>query len=713
MPSYKTAALIGNPNCGKTTLFNALTGSHQYVGNWPGVTVEKKSGFFEQEGVRVEVVDLPGVYSLSVVSSASADEKITRDYLLFNKPDCVINILDASNLERNLYMTVQLFEMHLPVILVLNMMDAAAAAKIKIDVLALAHIFKAPVIPMVASKVKGVEQLKRQIVQFDPQINENFVIPYAPNIESSVGELLPYVTPVAEKKGWSSRWLATHLLDGDVDPRLFGSPENKERIEKIRDSFSEKYNEDADTMIADGRYGYITEISHRLISRSDRLSKNITEMIDRVALGKYTGMPLFFLMMYLMFLWTISLGNLLIDPIAELGDKYLVGEFSAVLAGLNVPQWLNVFLSEGVGRGVSTVATFVPPIAFLFLFLSALEDSGYMARGAFIMDRLMRGFNLPGTAFVPMIVAFGCTVPAVMGTRILSSRRDRLITLMMTPFMSCGARLPVYALFATAFFETQGANIVFALYLIGILIAVATGVLFKKTLFKGKPVPLILEMPPYHLPTIKNMAIRTWDRLKGFIVRAGALIVPLVIVLNILNAVDMRGNFIPQTPEKSVLSAVGKTITPVFEPMGISEQNWPATVGLFTGVMAKEAIIGTLDALYADVAKGETSTERLVVLFDGKVGAFAYLLFVLLYMPCLSALGTIAKEFSMRWAVFIAFWTTGQAYLLSTLFYQCAVVQRHVSYSASWIVGIILTESALFAVLCFIGKRGRYDTFSD
>ena len=711
MPSHKTVALIGNPNCGKTTIFNALTGSHQYVGNWPGVTVEKKSGFFEQDGKTVEVVDLPGVYSLSVVSSASEDEKITRDYLLFQRPDCVVNILDASNLERNLYMTVQLFEMHLPVILVLNMMDTAAAAKIKIDVLALAHVFNVPVIPMVASKVKGIQELKRQIVHFSSRVNEHFVVPYSSHIESTLGEMLPFVTQTADQYGWSNRWLAIHLLDGDVDPRLFGSPENKAEIEKIRDAFPMKYAEDADTMIADGRYGFITEISRKLITRSDRFSKTVTEMIDRVALGKYTGMPLFFLMMYLMFLWTISLGNLLIDPIAEFGDAYLVAGFSSLLNSLGVPQWLNVFLSEGVGRGVSTVATFVPPIGFLFLFLSALEDSGYMARGAFVMDKLMRGFNLPGTAFVPMIVAFGCTVPAVMGTRILSSKRDRLVTLMMTPFMSCGARLPVYALFATAFFNAQGADVVFALYLTGICIAVATGLLFKSTLFKGKPVPLILEMPPYHLPTIKNMAIRTWDRLRGFIVRAGALIVPLVIILNILNAVDFKGNFIPQTPQKSVLSSVGKVITPVFEPMGISEQNWPATVGLFTGVMAKEAIIGSLDALYADLNEGETSTQRLVVLFDGKVGAFAYLLFVLLYMPCLSALGAIAKEFSLRWAGFVMIWTTGQAYLLSTLFYQCATINRHFSSSVFWIIGVVLTELIILTALYLTGKRRSYDSF--
>ncbi|MBO4520426.1 MAG: Fe(2+) transporter permease subunit FeoB [Alphaproteobacteria bacterium] len=701
----KTVALIGNPNCGKTTIFNALTGAHQYVGNWPGVTVEKKSGFFEKDGKKIEVVDLPGVYSLSVISATSEDEKIARDYLLFDKPDCVVNILDASNLERNLYMTVQLFEMHLPVILVLNMMDTARAAKIKIDVEALARLFNVPVIPMIASKTEGIKELKEQILQPVPPVNKDFRIPYAPAVEAAVEQFLPVVAPTAEKNGWSDRWLAVHLLDGDADSRVSGSSESAEKADSLRRFFEEKEQEEPDTLIADGRYGFITNIAGQIISRSDRLARNITERLDRIALGKYTGIPVFLLMMYLMFLWTISLGNVLIEPIADFGDEYLVDGFGALLTRLNAPKVLNIFLSAGVGRGIATVITFIPPIGFLFLFLSALEDSGYMSRGAFVMDRLMRGLGLPGTAFVPMIVAFGCTVPAVMGTRILSSRRDRLVTLMMTPFMSCGARLPVYALFATAFFSDYGTEIVFGLYSIGIIIAVLTGVVFKKTLFEGKPVPLILEMPPYHIPTIRNMAIRTWDRLHGFIVRAGVLIVPLVVVLNLMNSVDFKGNYIPETPQHSVLSSIGKSVTPVFEPMGISEQNWPATVGLFTGVMAKEALIGTLDALYAGIAAGESSTQRLAVFFDGRIGAFAYLLFILLYTPCLSALGAIAKEFGLKWAGVVALWTTMQAYLISTLFYQTAVMSRHVSYSVFWIAGILLAEVLIISGLRFAGKK--------
>ena len=309
--------------------------------------------------------------------------------------------------------------MHLPVILVLNMMDTAQVLKMKIDVGVLARLFNVPIIPMIASKTKGVAELKNQILQAVPPVNKTFKIPYAPSVEAAVEQLLPVVSLTAEKNRWSNRWLAVHLLDGDADSRVSGSSENAEKAEFLRRSFEENEQEELDTLIADGRYGFITDAAKQIITRSDRLAQNITERLDRIALGKYTGIPVFLLMMYLMFLWTISLGNMLIDPIADFGDEYLVDGFGQLLTHLNVPRWLNIFLSAGIGRGVATVITFIPPIGFLFLFLSALEDSGYMSRGAFVMDRLMRGLGLPGTAFVPMIVAFGCTVPAVMGTRIL------------------------------------------------------------------------------------------------------------------------------------------------------------------------------------------------------------------------------------------------------------------------------------------------------
>ena len=706
---FRKIALVGNPNCGKTTIFNALTGSHQYVGNWPGVTVEKKSGVFEYDGKTVEVADLPGAYSLSVISGASEDERIARDFLLFGNPDCVVNIIDASNMERNLYMTVQLLEMHIPVIIVLNMMDAAADRKIKIDALGLAQSLNVPVIPMVASKAKGLKELKDRIVRSDFHAVSGFSVSYAPEIEEAVREILPVIEKNANGHGWSPRWLAVHLLDGDADDRFFESVEDRERVDAVKRDFSEKYGDDADTLVADGRYGVIEDLAKRLISHADRVSRSVTETIDRVALGKWTGIPVFMLMMYLMFFWTICVGDILIDPIAEWGDKYLVYGFSALLKSLHAPDWLIAVAAEGAGRGVGTVATFVPPICFLFLFLSALEDSGYMARGAFVMDRLMRWFGLPGTAFVPMIVAFGCTVPAVMGTRTLSSFRDRLITLVMTPFMSCGARLPVYALFAAAFFPENGQNVVFALYLAGICVAVGSGLLVKSTILKGEAAPLILEIPPYHLPTLKNICLRTWERLKGFIVRAGKLIVPLVIVLNVLNTVDFHGGYVPDTPERSVLSSIGKAVTPVLKPMGVSEQNWPAAVGLMTGVMAKEAIIGTLDALYATLSSAGDSSARLAVFFDGRAGAFAYLLFVLLYMPCFAAMGAVLKEFGWKWLVFTAVWTTGQALALSTLFYQVATMNRHFASSLQTVLIVVAVEAVAVAGFYLCKERGRHD----
>ena len=687
---HKKIALIGNPNCGKTTVFNALTGENQSVGNWAGVTVEKKSGFFKYGDTRVEIVDLPGVYSLSVISSASLDERVSRDFLLFEKPELVVNIVDASNLERNLYMTLQLLEMGLPVILVMNMMDTAKKQHIDIDLLGLSHELNIPVLPVVASKNKGLAALKEQIVRFESTADKPFEIAYAPVIERALMKLKPALESRALDNGWNFRWLGVHLLDGDWDNRLIGSRDNKNFVQKVQAEISAESGEDADTLIADARYHRIGLISKKILKRSNRVSASLSEAFDRIVLGKWTGIPFFLLVMYLMFVWTISLGDLFIGPISDLSEKYLIAAFGDFLKGAGCPQPLIVLLTNGVGQGVGTVATFVPPIALLFVFLTALEDSGYMARAAFVMDRLMRTLGLPGTAFVPMIVAFGCTVPAIMSTRTLSSHRDRLMTLAMTPFMSCGARLPVYALFAAAFFGAAGSGVVFALYLTGILTAVGTGLLMKSTILKGETAPLILELPPYHVPTLRNVICRTWDKLHGFIVRAGRLIVPLVVVLNFLNAVDFKGNFGDVPPENSVLAVVGKQITPVLQPMGVSQENWPATVGLLTGIMAKEAIIGTLDSIYASFAEGTVAADRLTTFFDGKIGAFSYLLFVLLYMPCLAALSAVFKEFGIRWTLFTACWTTGQAFCLSTLFYQTATFARHPSYAAANIVVVLL-----------------------
>jgi ferrous iron transport protein B len=437
----------------------------------------------------------------------------------------------------------------------------------------------------------------------------------------------------------------------------------------------------------------------------------------------------------------------------------VVDGFAEVLKGMGSPEWLTVALANGVGGGIQVVATFIPIIAFLYLFLSVLEDSGYMARAAFVMDRFMRAIGLPGKSFVPLIVGFGCNVPAIMATRTLEHQRDRILTVVMAPFMSCGARLPVYALFAAAFFPVGGQNVVFGLYLIGIAVAVLTGFILKNTLLRGEATPFVMELPPYHLPTARGVLVRTWDRTKGFMFRAGRVIVPMVLVLNFLNAIGTDGSFGNEASGSSVLSEVGRTIAPAFSPMGLDKENWPAAVGIFTGVLAKEAIVGTLDAMYTalaeadageavaedfslrggikaafatipanlsdalgawsdplgvgigDVSSPETAAEEQAVAtgtfgamaarFDGAAGAFAYLLFILLYIPCVAAIAAVYRETTPAWTLFVAAWTTGLAYVLATIFYQAAIFARHPTVSMGWILGL----SALLALAVLVMRH--------
>jgi ferrous iron transport protein B len=462
-------------------------------------------------------------------------------------------------------------------------------------------------------------------------------------------------------------------------------------------------------------------------------------------------------------MFTINIGSAFVDFFDQAVGALLVNGLSEVLTGLHWPEWLVVMLAKGVGGGIQVVATFIPIVGCLFLFLSALEDSGYMARAAFVMDRFMRMIGLPGKSFVPMIVGFGCNVPAIMATRTLENQRDRILTNLMNPFMSCGARLPVYALFAAAFFPVGGQNMVFGLYLLGIAVAVLTGLIMRHTMFKGESSPFIMELPAYHMPTLTSVFIRTWDRLKAFIFNAGKVIVPMVLVLNFLNALGTDGSFGQENSNKSVLSEIGRSLTPAFKPMGIEKDNWPATVGIFTGVLAKEAVVGTLDALYSQFATPDAETaidqapfnlkaaivnacltvpENLKAVadnfldplglnignvsdmdtaaneqkvktntfaamrssFDGKAGAFAYLLFILLYAPCVAATAAIYRETRLGWTLFVVCWTTGIAYMTATIFYQSVTYRSHPEYSLVWIAGMIL---AFLSVLFGLWLSGR------
>ena len=765
MKNTFVVGIVGNPNCGKTTLFNVLTRSKQYVGNWAGVTVEKKTGEYTFGGKQVQCVDLPGTYSLeSSDDQVSLDEKIARDYVATREADLIINIVDASNIERNLYLTSQLIEMRVPMILVLNMMDAVKRRGIKIDIDAMSAQLGCPVIAISAATKQGIPALKTAINQSAVhQVIPTITIPYIVQLENTIAQLQPKLSVIAQQYPCDTRWLTLRLLENDTLAQRIAGVEFCKLATQFQQQIEDETDDEIDILAADGRYEFVNQLVKQVVCKLNEVSRHTSEKIDRIVLNRFLGIPIFLLVMYVMFLFTINIGSAFVDFFEQVVGAFLIDGLGAWLNAVNCPSWLNVVLTQGVGSGMQVVATFIPIVGFLFLFLSMLEDSGYMARAAFVMDRFMRFLGLPGKAFVPMIVGFGCNVPAIMATRTLENPRDRILTNLMNPFMSCGARLPVYALFAAAFFPINGQNIVFGLYLLGIGVAVLTGLIMRHTLFKGETTPFIMELPTYHLPTMQGIFIRTGDRLKSFILNAGRVIVPMVLVLNFLNALGTDGSFGRENTNQSVLSHIGRSLTFVFEPMGIREDNWVATVGIFTGVLAKEAVVGTLDALYGqldmplevvekppfDLAESlkqaaltipqnlsdvtnrlldplglnigalndeQTSASKQNVntatfkamqhSFDGQAGAFAYLLFILLYSPCVAATAAIYRETSATWATFTAIWTTSLAYFTATLFYQIATFEAHPENTLLW----VLTLGGIFLlVILILWQKGRHE----
>ena len=731
--SSLTIALVGNPNCGKTTLFNALTGARQHVGNWPGVTVERKTGYFKSDDKTVEVVDLPGTYSLTIVSeSSSVDERIACDYILARKADVIVNIIDAANLERNLYLTLQLLEMNIPVMVAVNMMDVARQRGLNINLDVLATELGCPVVALEAHKDKGVKELKEAILQGSVSSRTSWIDRY--EIRDAIYSLTSYVNNRADAASQDA-WLALRLLEGDVYARSLVSQDVITQANLIQDALQQEKNEDADILIADARYSVIQDIVTRCVVKKLKQKITWTDRIDRIVLNRVLGIPIFLAVMYAMFLFAINIGGAFQDFFDIGSDALFVQGLAKGLMSLGAPNWLIALLANGVGKGVNTTLTFIPVIGGMFFFLAFLEDSGYMARAAFVVDRLMRALGLPGKSFVPMIVGFGCNVPAVMAARTLESQRDRILTVMMTPFMSCGARLAIYAVFTAAFFPKGGQNVVFVLYLIGIGMAMLTGLLLRKTVLKGDPAPLVLELPPYHVPRLMSLSLHAWQRLKGFVFRAGKLIIPICVLIGVLNAVNVDGTLnTGDADTHSLLSSVGRAVTPVFAPMGIHEDNWPATVGLVTGVLAKEVVVGTLNTLYSQsahlsvlqnttfsvggglrdavlsvpdnlrqlgssfgnpvLAEAPVHTLSQHVYgvmydrFDGQMGAIAYLLFVLLYFPCVSTLAAMLREVHRGWAIFSGVWTTGVAYCVAVGFYQLATFMRHPWSSLWWTLGV-------------------------
>lgn len=727
-----TIGLVGNPNSGKTTVFNALTGARQRVGNWPGVTVERKTGSFKYQDTTIEVVDLPGTYSLTIVNeSSSIDERIACEYILNREADLIVNILDASNLERNLYLTLQLLEMQVPLLIAVNMMDVAEHRGMQILLDVLEKELGCTVIPLTAHKGKGIQELKKAVVNSAGMNSSSHVEMHTTEQITSAIKNISQKLP--DKK--NPEWLAIRLLEEDVFARNLVDAAILPFVTEQQNKIRAELNEDPDILLADTRYRYIQNLMQHAVNKNAEPRITWTSRIDNIILNRVLGIPIFLLVMYFMFFFSINIGGAFQDLFDISSDTIFVQGGAYLFTQLHFPTWLTVLLANGVGKGINTTITFIPVIGAMFLFLAFLEDSGYMARAAFVVDRLMRALGLPGKSFVPMIVGFGCNVPAVMATRTLENKRDRILTVMMSPFMSCGARLAIYTVFVAAFFPTGGQNIVFMLYVIGIGMAVMTGLMLRKSVLKGDPAPLVMELPPYHIPNVKTVFLHAWQRLKGFVYRAGKLIIPICILIGALNALNLDGSINGgDGSANSLLSAFGRFVTPIFAPMGIQQDNWPATVGLVTGVLAKEVVIGTLNTIYSQVghlasmqadafslwgglhdavASVATNLGRLgsslsnPVLakapvhmltqdvygvmyqrFNGQINAIAYLLFVLLYFPCVSTTAAMLREVHRGWAIFSVFWTTGIAYCVAVGFYQAVTFMQHPMSSFYWLVGV-------------------------
>ena len=663
-------ALVGNPNCGKTTLFNALTGSNQYVGNWPGVTVEKKEGTAHLDDRSVTIVDLPGIYSLSPYSM---EEIVARNFIIDEKPDAIIDILDATNLERNLYLTCQLLELERPMVIALNFMDEVERRGDQIDVDRLSKELGIPVVPITARTGENIDELLRTA---HIQMHRGYTIEpddlyddFTHAIHHRIGEL---VHDRAYAIGLPAHWASIKLLEGDELVRKALNLD--EKTQRQLDDIASEYERsdplgDRETLIADSRYQYIERVVAASVTRTAEHVQTNTEKIDRIVTGKYTALPLFLLMMLAVFLITFGpFGSWLSDGVDLLINQYLYSWIHAILVHFEVSAWLISLVTDGILTGVGGVLVFLPQIALLFLFLSFLEDSGYMSRAAFIMDRLLRRLGLSGKAFIPMLMGFGCSVPAIMGARTMENEKDRRMTIMLIPFMSCSAKLPVYGLLSSAFFGAKAGLVVFALYVIGLCTGILSGILFKHTIFRGEPAPFVLELPPYRLPSFKNILLHVWEKVRGFLVKAGTLILLMSVLLWLLQSFDFSFQMVADGAD-SMLGKIGGVIAPFLAPCGFG--SWQAAVSLLTGLIAKEAVVSSMAMFYGfSTLDGASAIASALVGFR-PLSALSFLIFVLLYVPCIAAVSTIRKEMnSLKWTLATILWQILCAYLVSMLVFQ-------------------------------------------
>ncbi len=669
-------ALIGNPNSGKTTLFNNLTGSYQYVGNWPGVTVERKEGKIKNINEDVTLVDLPGIYSLSPYSP---EEIITRQYILEENPDLIINILDATNLERGLYLTTQLLELDLPIIAVLNMEDLLFGKGKIIDYKKLEKSLGIPIIPISASKNKGLDSLVFRIssVFKSGKKSRSIVNIYSEEIENSLKEIDRIVN---NDKNYvkNNRFKIIKVFEDDiyVTESLKISLENLKKIDAIRQTLSRKMGKESDMIIPDERYNYICLLCDKVIKNIK--NKNVctfTGQADKILTGKYTAFPSFILFIFSIFYITFGpIGSYLKTFCEEFINGNTYSTMSRILEYFGASGWCKSLVLDAIIGGVGSVISFLPQVILLFVLLSFLEDCGYMARAAFIMDKPFRHIGLSGKAFVPLIMGFGCSVPAIMSTKILENKKDKNLAIFLIPFMSCSAKMPVYLLFASAFFPKHQALVIFSLYAIGILVAIFTAWLFKDNLFKGKDSPFIMEMPDYKFPSLKNVWLSVWDKVKDFIERAGTVILLATVVVWVLQSFNFNFEFVYDNSQ-SMLANLGGFIAPVFNICGFG--NWQASVSLITGIMAKESIVSTLSVLHGADNSAELS-EFLKSSFS-VCSAISFMVFSLLYTPCIAALSALHKEFhsfkltfiSVVYQLFVAYLFSALTFQILSLIFNC------------------------------------------